>query len=403
VNHEDQEGHDADDSGGVDLEGGLMAMGGRTSISAVRPPLSRPRYRLKRSLQPFSASDGALYLLRSGAGEDFVLPNPSRFERALIGLLARGFHDQAALEGQLAADGLPAGDLGDALTTLDELGLLAHSAEAGLLSEAERRRYDRQLIYFGDLAAPGVPAERLQRRLREATVVVLGCGGLGSWVACGLACAGIGKLVLIDDDRVELSNLNRQLLFGEADIGRPKVVAAAAALSRHNSGLCVEPVRRRVRGPEDLQDLLTGADLVIATADWPPFELPRWVNQSCLESAVPYIGAGQFPPLVRVGPMVIPGVSACLECLERAARRDYPLYGELTGARVADAPPAATLGAASGLVGSMLAMEAIHLLTGGSRPASIDCALIVDLRSMALTREPVQRDPDCPCCRNCAR
>ena len=101
-------------------------------------------------------------------------------------------------------------------------------------------------------------APRIQRRIGDATVAILGCGGLGSWAAAGLACAGVGSLVLIDDDRVERSNLNRQLLFGEPDIGRPKVDSAAEALRRHRSDLDVRAVSERIDGPEGLRDVLGG-------------------------------------------------------------------------------------------------------------------------------------------------
>jgi bacteriocin biosynthesis cyclodehydratase domain-containing protein len=229
-------------------------------------------------------------------------------------------------------------------------------------------------------------------------VGIVGTGGLGTWTACGLVCAGLGGLVLIDDDQVEVSNLNRQLLFGEADVGKPKIEAARRALLRHNSGLRVRTVDRRVRGPGGLSDVLDEVDLLIATADWPPYDLPRWINKACLAAGTPYITAGQSLPLSRVGPTVIPGRSACLECEERRHRRTHPLYDELAEFQTANPSDAATVGAACGVVGSMLAMEAIHLLTGAIQPASLDAALVLDLRTMTIVREEVMRDPDCPAC-----
>ncbi len=378
----------------------MTARGGRTETPSGRPPPVPPHraYRLKRSLEVFPASDGSLYLLRSGTGDDFVLSDPTSEDRALLELLSQGFLSESHLREALGRRGLPTGGIGDCLAKLEELGLLERDEGRDVLSPEQRRRYDRQLIYLSDLAAPGISGETLQRRLAEARVVILGCGGLGSWAACGLACAGVGSLALIDHDRVELSNLNRQLLFTEADVGEPKVEAAARTLAAHNSELELAPVRRRVCGPADLVDVLEGADLLIATADWPPYELQRWVNRACLDAAVPYISAGQFLPLVRVGPMVLPGRSACQQCLERQTRRGFPMYDEVTAAISKKAPRAATLGAASGVVGSMLAMEAIHLLTGASRPASVDTALILDLGTMRLSTERVRRDPACPEC-----
>ena len=395
----DPQARDAAGTDVVDAKGKLNATGGRTEKQTARPPLPSVPYRLKRSVQLFPAPDGSLHLVRSGSGEgDFVLPAPTQRDRRFLELLAGGFVTEAELEDGLAARGLAADDVAGSLAQLDELGVLERAAGPELLSPEQRERYDRQLIYFSDLAAPGVPAERLQRRLQGATVVVLGCGGLGSWTACGLACAGVGSLVLIDDDRVELSNLNRQLLFTEADLGQLKVDAAARALAAHNSEIELIRIPRRMREPADLATVVADVDLLISTADWPPYELPRWVNAACLEAKVPYISAGQSPPLVRVGPMVLPGDSACLECQETHARGNFPLYDEFAAFRARRPSPEATLGPASGLVGSMLAMEALHLLTGAHEPATVGCALIMDLRTMQVERQEIPRDPTCRAC-----
>jgi len=312
--------------------------------------------------------------------------------------LAQGYVEEEELAKVGERLGPPGGDVGAALADLEQAGLIERGGDGGTLSAYERERYDRQLIYFSDLVAPGVATEKLQRRLADATVAIVGTGGLGTWTACGLACAGLGGLVLIDDDRVEVSNLNRQLLFGEADVGKPKIEAARRALLLYNTALRITTVDRRIRGPGDLSDVLGEVDMLIATADWPPYDLPRWINEACLATGTPYITAGQFLPLSRVGPTVIPGRSACLECEERRHRRAHPLYDELAEFRTANPADAATVGAACGAVGSMLAMEAIHLLTGAIQPASLDAALILDLRTMTITREEVTRDPACPAC-----
>jgi bacteriocin biosynthesis cyclodehydratase domain-containing protein len=400
VTRADQEDREAARSGGHSPEVGLTTTGGRIGSRTGRPPpiLDARAYRLKRSIELFSASDGSLYLLRSGTGDDFAVSQPTASDRLLLESLSAGFVSQGELLEAFRERRIRSDDITESLSLLREQGLIEDGGCEELLASEERQRYDRQLIYFSDLAAPGTRAEELQRRLARASVVILGCGGLGSWSACCLACAGIGSLVLVDDDRVETSNLNRQLLFAEGDIGQLKVEAAARSLAEHNSKLRIHAVPRRVRGTSDLADLVPAANLVLVTADWPPYELPRWVNQACLAARVPYMTAGQFLPLVRVGPMVVPGQSACLDCLERAARRDFPLYDEVAERQIEHAPPAATLGAASALVGSMLALETIHFLTGACRPATIDEAVIVDLRSLTVSRERIRQDPGCPGC-----
>jgi molybdopterin/thiamine biosynthesis adenylyltransferase len=228
-------------------------------------------------------------------------------------------------------------------------------------------------------------------------VLLLGCGALGSWAASALSGAGIGSLVLVDDDRVELSNLNRQLLFGEAQLGRLKVDAAAEALSRHNSELELLRHPLRVRGTADLAGLLDGVDLVIATADWPPHELPRWVNRACLAAGTAFLTAGQFPPKVRIGPLVVPGRTPCLECAETAARHQHPLYDELADHRARGGTPDAALAPTAGVAGALLASEALHHLLGMSA-ASAAAAIILDLRSLQIEHAPVDREPGCPAC-----
>jgi molybdopterin/thiamine biosynthesis adenylyltransferase len=365
-------------------------MNSRTSIP------TQPR--LAPDVEAFPASDGRIYLLRGGREPDLVIEDGGPRERALLVLLTEGETPARELAARLEAIA-PGGDnVLDGLRALAAHGLLEEAtrpARARGLSAEERARYDRQLPY---LAQGQQDADARQLRLREAHVTVLGVGGLGSWALCGLACAGIGHVRILDHDTIELSNLNRQLLYRHADVGRHKVDVAAEAIGAFNPTIVVEPVPQRVSGPEDVVRAIEGADVVVATADWPMYELPRWVNRACVTAGVPWIGASQVPPLVRVGPMYVPGSSGCLECQERAARRTYPLYDELADWRQAHPTVATTLGWASGLIGSLLAGEIVHQLTGVSEPATTGTAVTIDLRTLQVTRERVERDPECPVC-----
>ena len=348
--------------------------------------------RLRPSVEPFPASTGDIYLLRSDGGHDVVLREATPFARELVDSLAAGArvgHDEP--------------ELNAAIAELEEAGVVtdtsADPATAGL-SPAELLRYDRQLHYFGDQASPGSSAAAMQLALGDATVLVLGAGGLGSWTMAGLACAGVGSIIAVDDDTIELSNLNRQVLYRMSDVGRRKVDVAAESLRALNAEIDFVPIARRVRSVEDVRSLAYGADFVVCTADWPVHEIGRWVNRACLELGIPHTSAGQFPPRVRVGPTFVPGRTACLECQERAVRRGFPLYDELVEHRREHAPVAATLGAPSGLIGSLLAMEVIHWITGISEPATLGRGLVFDLRDFSNHWESVEPDPGCPlrCC-----
>ncbi len=229
------------------------------------------------------------------------------------------------------------------------------------------------------------------------TVTVIGCGGLGTWALAALAAAGLRRFRLVDDDRVELSNLNRQVLYTPAEIGTPKVVAARGWLMAFDHRANVQAISRRVDGPTAAEAIVAGSTAVILVADTPAYELARWVNGACLQHRVPFIVAGRHPPLLKVGPMYRPGRSACFTCHEHLLRRvsgDYDSY--VAHARGAPSR-GATLGPASGMIGAQLAMEVVHLIIGG-QPATEGGALLHDLRTGLTRREVVERDPGCPDC-----
>lgn len=389
MRHEAPQDREADHAAPFVPEGGVGTSGGRPD--AGRPPVL---HRLKRSVDCFTASDGTVYLLHDGLGLRFEVPDPTPSDHVVLEMLGSGFVSETEIRERLNSRGLEDASVATSLIELDAIGVTEKRDGPSRLSPQQAERYDRQLIYFADVCGPDDDADDLQARLSDAHVVILGCGGLGSWAACGLACAGIGKLTLIDDDSVETSNLNRQLLFRESDLGRPKVDAARDSLAAYNSEIELVTFRERVEGPERIAELIADSDLLVGTADWPPYELPRWINTASLDTGVPYLTAGQFPPLIRVGPTVIPGRTSCLECQEREARRDFPLYDELADFRSKQTATASTLGAASGMIGSMIAMEVIHLLTGASPPATLDATVLFDLRTMEATKEVVNRECD---------
>jgi bacteriocin biosynthesis cyclodehydratase domain-containing protein len=267
-----------------------------------------------------------------------------------------------------------------------------------VLGAADVGRYDRQLRYFADIAPAGMSAPDCQLLLRDARVVVLGVGGLGTWAALSLACCGVGELTLVDGDVVELSNLNRQVLFTEADLGRPKVAAATAALWRFNRRVRVVPVVRTLGTPAEIAEAVRGSSFVIDAADRPAHDIERWVNEACFQHGVPYMTMSHFPPFARVGPMYIPGETGCFNCQERAYRRSYELYDHLVDQRRGVPSPAATLGPVCAFVGGQVALDVVHQLTGLCEPASKGSVRVFDTRTLTITADPVPRDPRCEVC-----
>ena len=239
-------------------------------------------------------------------------------------------------------------------------------------------RYSRQ-----ELCAP-IGAEG-QTRIRAARVLIAGCGGLGSNSANLLARAGVGFLRIVDRDLIELSNLQRQLLFDESDAngGAPKAMAAARRLGAINSEVNVEPVVADI-GTDNVMDLLTGIDLVLDGLD--NLEGRYLLNDACTNQNIPWVYASCISATVMAG-LIVPGKTACFRCLHR----DLPPPGSV---RTCDM--AGVIGPAAVASASIQAAIALRFLTEKTLPEG---GLIVgDLWDMTLDRIAVRRDPNCPCC-----
>lgn len=350
------------------------------------------RPRIKRTTEEIETPEGDVYLLRPSAENDIRIEKPDADERRLL----------AAVDGEQTVEELRAEfgtkEVDELMVQLQELEVVEDAADDELVPAGELERFDRQLRYFSDTGAAGLTPSQCQQRLREAKVAVLGVGGLGGWSAWALACTGVGEMWLIDGDRVEVSNLNRQILYTEADIGLLKVECAAARLRAFNSGMKVTTDARRLESEADIAEFIAGSDVVIDAADWPAHDIERWCNAACFAAGIPYITMSHFPPIARVGPLYVPGKTGCYVCQEIGYRREYPLFDVAVEQRRAKPSPAATLGPACGLIGGHVALDLMHLLTGLSVPSTQGKSHIYDLRTMEVKREPVIPEPECPVC-----
>src|SRR5215211_2942644 len=392
---EDQE--DREGAAGAVGDEDLVTQAARAGPAARRavpgPEEARmERPRIKRTLELLTSASGDVYILRPTEEDDLRIEQPDETARGLLAALD-GTHTLAELERDFGSERTRR-----ALGDLDELGLVDDAADDGSVPAAVRARYDRQLRYFGDLASGGETASGYQRRLAEARVAVLGVGGLGSWASYALACCGVGELVLVDGDRVEESNFNRQILYRERDLGRPKAGAARDALREFNSACRLEAVERRLESVEAVREVADGADFVVNGADWPAHDIERWVCQASFAVGVPFITMSHSPPVARVGPLYVPGETGCFACQEAAYRESHPLYDELVEQHRGRPSEAATLGPVCAFVGGQVALEALHQITGLCRPATLGVSYVYDLRTMTVTTEPVPKLAGCPVC-----
>jgi hypothetical protein len=230
------------------------------------------RPRIKRTTEPIGSPEGDVYLMRPSADSDIRIEKPNEEERQLLESLD-GEHTLEQLHEKFGEEAV-----GDLISQLQELEVIEDAADDDLLPAAELARFDRQLRYFSDIGTQALTPSECQRRLREAKVAVLGVGGLGGSAAIWLASIGVGEMWLIDGDRVEASNLNRQILFAEAEIGLLKVEAATARLRGFNSAMRVTSTARRLESQAEIAEFIDGADVVIDAADWPAHDIERWCN-----------------------------------------------------------------------------------------------------------------------------
>ncbi|MEM2094360.1 MAG: HesA/MoeB/ThiF family protein, partial [Candidatus Bathyarchaeia archaeon] len=233
-------------------------------------------------------------------------------------------------------------------------------------------RYNRQMLLNGW-------GEEGQLRLKNAKVTIAGTGGLGCPAAIYLAAAGVGCLQLLDNDQFELSNLNRQILGWESDIGRPKTVAVREKLLALNSDIEVEARQVEITS-NNICDLIRDSNVVVDAMD--NWKTRFIINKGCVESRVPLVHAGIHGMSGQIT-TIIPGKGPCLSCI---LPREPP-----------EIRPFPVVGATPGLLAMLQVMETIKLIVGIGKPL-VGKLLIFSGEDMSFSTVEVLRNPQCPVC-----
>jgi bacteriocin biosynthesis cyclodehydratase domain-containing protein len=287
---------------------------------------------------------------------------------------------------------------GQALVVLERCGALIDGRVTPPpgMSSALLSRYDRQIRYWAGYERPGRSPNRYecQLALHGSRVGVVGIGGLGSVAAFLLAASGVGHLRTIDPDRVELSNLNRQLLYVEADVGAPKVEAAGRRLRALSSDLGYEGLARTIASRADAVEFVHDLDLVAVCADQPRGYLRRWIAEACHETGTDYAVFGGL----LMGPVVVPGRTPCFGCYEAELRARDPEYDWLC--EQADSiPPVQSAPTYIGpLAVGLTCKDVIHHLSGAGRVVLAGNVLRLDPQTSSTSLLPLTRRPDCRIC-----
>ncbi len=245
-----------------------------------------------------------------------------------------------------------------------------------MLTPDERERYDRQIMIGG-------VGEEGQEKLKQAKVFIAGAGGLGSVTTTYLAAAGIGVIRVVDHDKVELNNLNRQVLYWDEDIGKKKVVSAQQKLERLNPMVRIEAIGERIT-EANVSQLVVGFDLIVDAMDNIPARY--LLNKAAVAKSIPFFHGAVYGFEGRAM-TIVPGESACLRCAYRGAipEEKFPVIG---------VTPA--------VIGCIQATEVIKYLLGIGQLLT-NRLLVYDGLNMNFTEFKLKRDPNCEHCGQKAR
>jgi molybdopterin-synthase adenylyltransferase len=242
-------------------------------------------------------------------------------------------------------------------------------------------RYSRQVILENI-------GEKGQEKLLNSAVAIVGCGALGTVAANNLARAGVGKITIIDRDFVELSNLQRQMLFDENDVGEPKAVAAADKLSAINSEIEVYPVIKDLNY-SNVEELIGNVDLVIDGTD--NIQTRMLVNDVCVKNGIPWIYTGAIGTS-GMSMNILPG-KACIRCL-------YP--GVPKAGSLPTCDTMGVLNTATVIMGSIETTEALKILLGfyDSEESTNSNLIVYDTWNHSFDSITVKKNEKCQCCGN---
>jgi molybdopterin/thiamine biosynthesis adenylyltransferase len=347
-----------------------------------------PVYRLDPQTFRIGAQLGITVELADPAGHGWALVNLMDGTRTVAEVTERMQAEFPEVSGS---------DVGRFIAALDAEGVLEDARRV----PAHDERWGGNVNYFRHYARLGDTGLTPQERLRGAHVVVLGLGGGGSTILPILAATGVGSILGVDYDRVERSNLNRQFLFRESDVGSLKTEAAERVMAEINSDVAFTTKTLKVEASEDVAPLVRGADLVICALDEPPFLAQRRVNRACVEEGVRCVYGFSQVSRGRVF-TVLPHDSGCVDCLNLFhSKRDPRFVAQFAGFHEVDfSPPTIAFSPDIVRLCGTIVAEAVRVLTGYAPPKSIATQFEVDLEAdSAAPLLDWPRYPDeCPTC-----
>lgn len=356
---------------------------------------------------PYFVADEAVHFRASGTL--ISLEDPDGRVLALLRLMD-GTRDLDTIYRDLQASfpDVTADDVRQALVDLDESGLVQDASDTGSDFDADSaERWAPNFGFFETYASTSVSKYEFQRRIRDTKIAILGIGGVGTHILLDLVAIGFTDIKIVDFDKVELSNLNRQVLYGEAFLGQHKVHIAADRARALNSSISLAVEQTRLMSADEVYRVVNDRDIVIGTADGPKLQFAHWLNEGCVRAGAALVtgGVDTYRALMY---STVPGISGCVACwydqvqetdptsrMVLRAMRETEARGEKFGEDTA---------AFNGLVVLLAAHivgEVVRLASRIAAPLSVGRLLEWTFSDPQLTvAETLKRLPGCRICRS---
>lgn len=298
----------------------------------------------------------------------------------------------------------------DAYRKLIELDLIieGESSTDVDVEEDYYQRQERQVRFFAHFETDKMNKWDFQKKIRDCKIIVLGAGGTGSQALLYLAASGFGNITCVDFDKVEITNLNRQILYKAEDVGKSKIMQAKERILEFNPTINFTAYHEKIADYDRLVELLKGQDFCICCADVPPIYIRSIINKATVEVGIPTMYGGIYADHVNIGPMVIPHQTGCFHCWNEARCQLDPNYKEYldyiletekrTGTSASNVWIYGTTGAGIAMgIGGMV-MDIMRYVSGYATPVCVGKQIKVNLLTLQTEVLNWPKIATCPIC-----
>ncbi len=288
------------------------------------------------------------------------------------------------------------------LATLDNEYLLEDSAynHPEKLTDYDTTRWSRNIEFFGAYCKASENKYAHQEKLKSSKVAIFGLGGVGSNILFNLVAMGVCDIRAIDFDKVELSNLNRQIIYDESHIGQLKSEAAKESINRFLPNTNIEFINKKISCSNDIEELIADRDIVIAAIDHPREKIIDWFNLACVKRKIPFICGSLDSKLVTYY-TIYPGKTGCVICWKASKEKSHFIFQDMIQHEnfIASSSPNVAIMPLISLVSGFVASEFLKIVTGIAEAQSLGKLYAFDfISSQIKLSETWEKDPVCPIC-----